>query len=156
VAKRLKFKVELLKAADSSATGIEAPFKVHEVFGTRARVPVRGTINGFAFRSSLMPMGGCHKMAVNRGMREGAGIKAGEMVEIVMERDEDERTVEVPALLKRGLAKSKIAAANWKKQSYSNQKEMVRSLADAKQDETRTRLLAKVMDILKTGKKWTG
>ena len=78
------------------------------------------------------------------------------MVEIVMERDEDERTVEAPALLKGELAKSKTAAANWKKQSYSNQKEMVRSLADAKQAETRTRRLAKVMDLLKTGKKWTG
>jgi hypothetical protein len=156
MARKLKFKVKVLKAPDSSATGIEAPFDVLEVFGTRARVPVRGTINGFAFRSSLMPMGGCHRMAVNRGMREGAGIKGGEMVEIVMERDEDERTVEAPALLKGELAKSKTAAANWKKQSYSNQKEMVRSLADAKQAETRTRRLAKVMDILKTGKKWTG
>ena len=36
------------------------------------------------------------------------------MVEIVMERDEDERTVEAPALLKGELAKSKTAAANWR------------------------------------------
>lgn len=156
MAKKLRFKVELLKAPDSSATGIEAPFDVLKVFGTRARVPVRGTINGLAFRSSLMPMGGCHMMAVNRGMREAAGIKPGEIVEVMMERDQDERTVEVPLLLKRELANSKAATAHWEKQSYSNQKEMVRSILDAKQDETRTRRLAKVMNILKTGKKWTG
>jgi len=156
MAKKLTFKVKLLQAEDSSATGIEAPFSVQEVFGTKARVPVRGTINGFAFRSSLMPMGGCHMMAVNRGMREGAGVKAGDTVEIVIERDEAERTVEVPAPLKKELAKSKTAAANWEKQSYSNRKEMARAILDVKQEETRVRRLAKVMDILKNGKKWTG
>jgi bifunctional DNA-binding transcriptional regulator/antitoxin component of YhaV-PrlF toxin-antitoxin module len=156
VLKKLTFKVKLLQADDSSATGIEAPFSVQEVFGTKARVPVRGTINGFAFRSSLMPMGGCHMMAVNRNMREGAGLKAGDMVEIVMERDEAERSVEIPPPLKKELAKSKTAAANWEKQSYSNQREMARSITDVKQDETRVRRLAKVVDILKTGKKWTG
>jgi hypothetical protein len=156
VAKKLTFKVELLQAEDSSATGIEAPFSVQEVFGTKARVPVRGTINGFAFRSSLMPMGGCHMMAVNRGMREDAGVKAGDVVEIVMERDEAERSVEIPPPLKKELGKSKTAAANWEKQSYSNQKAMALSITEAKQEETRVRRLAKVMDILKTGKKWTG
>jgi bifunctional DNA-binding transcriptional regulator/antitoxin component of YhaV-PrlF toxin-antitoxin module len=156
MAKKLTFKVKLLQAEDSSATGIEAPFSVQEVFGTKARVPVRGTINGFAFRSSLMPMGGCHMMAVNRGMREGAGVKAGDTVEIVIERDEAERTVEVPAPLKKELAKSKTAAANWEKQSYSNRKEMARAILDVKQEETRVRRLAKVMGILKNGKKWTG
>lgn len=40
MAKKLTFKVELLQAEDSSATGIEAPFSVQEVFGTKARVPV--------------------------------------------------------------------------------------------------------------------
>lgn len=156
MAHKLKFKVELLKHEESSATGIHAPFDVLEVFGTRARVPVRGTINGFAFRSSLMPMGGCHIMGVNRTMREGAGVKAGDIVEIVLERDEGERTVDVPPLLKKELAKSKTASANWEKQSYSNRKEMVRSIQEAKQEETRIRRLAKVMDILKNGKKWTG
>jgi hypothetical protein len=154
--KKLTFKVKLLQAEDSSATGIEAPFSVQEVFGTKARVPVRGTVNGFAFRSSLMPMGGCHRMAVNRGMREGAGIKAGDTVTLVMERDEAERTVKLPLPLKRELAMSKTATANWEKNSYSNQKEMVRSITEAKQEETRVRRLAKVMGILKTGKKWTG
>jgi Domain of unknown function (DUF1905)/Bacteriocin-protection, YdeI or OmpD-Associated len=156
VAKKVEFKVELLKHEDSSATGIEAPFDVQKVFGARAGVPVRGTINGFAFRSSLMPMGGCHMMAVNRSMREGAGVKAGDMVEIILERDEAERTVEVPPPLKKELAKSKTAAANWEKQSYSNRKEMARSIIEVKQEETRARRLAKVMDILKNGKKWMG
>jgi Domain of unknown function (DUF1905) len=75
---------------------ITPPIDVPEVFGTRARVPVRGSINGFPFRSSLMPMGGCHMMPVNRTLREGAGVKPGDTVEVVMERDNDVRTVTAP------------------------------------------------------------
>jgi Domain of unknown function (DUF1905) len=111
--KKLRFTVKLEGKAGSSAAWLNAPFDVPETFGTRARVPVRGTINGFPFRSSLMPMGGCHGMAVNRTMRDGAKAKAGDVVEVVMERDEEERTVEAPPELKKELAKSKTAQANW-------------------------------------------
>ena len=84
--KKLKFKTKLVGQDGSSVAAVRFPFDIQEVFGTIARVPVRGTINGFPFRSSLMPMGGCHYMAVNRTMREGAGCKAGDTVSVVMER----------------------------------------------------------------------
>jgi hypothetical protein len=154
--KKLKFTVTLQGKQGSSVAWLNAPFEVVEVFGTRARVPVRGTINGFPFRTSLMPMGGCHGMAVNRTMRDGAGVQAGDSVSIVMERDVRERKVTVPPLLKKELAKSKPAQANWKKLSFTNQKEVALSITGAKQEETRQRRLAKAMDILKSGKKWTG
>jgi len=154
--KKLEFTVKLQGKDGSSVAWLNAPFDVKKVFNTRARVPVRGTINGFPFRTSLMPMGGCHGMAVNKTMRDGAGVEAGDTVSIVLERDEGERTVGVPPLLKKELANSKTAQANWQKLSFTNQKEIALSIRGAKQEETRLRRLAKVMDILKTGKKWTG
>jgi hypothetical protein len=152
--KKLKFKTRLVGQECSSVAAVNAPFDVKEVFGTIARVPVRGTINGFPFRSSLMPMGGCHYMAVNRTMREGASCKAGDTVSVVMERDTAPRVVKVPATLKKALARSKTAQANWKKYSFSNQKEMALAITAAKQEETRARRLARIMGIIKTGKKW--
>jgi hypothetical protein len=154
--KKLKFTVKLEGKEGSSVAWLNAPFDVVKVFGTRARVPVRGTINGFPFRSSLMPMGGCHGMAVNKTMRAGAKAEAGDMVSVVMERDEAERIVAVPPLLKKKLAKSKTAHANWQKLSFTNQKEIALSITGAKQEETRLRRLAKAMDILKNDKKWAG
>jgi Domain of unknown function (DUF1905)/Bacteriocin-protection, YdeI or OmpD-Associated len=154
--KKLEFKVKLDGMEGSSVAALRAPFDVVEVFGTRARVPVRGTINGFPFRSSLMPMGGCHRMVVNETIRDGAGVKAGDTVTVVLERDVAERVVEVPALLKKELAKSKAAQANWETLSFTHQKEIARSITEAKLEETRTRRLAKAIDILKTGKKWMG
>jgi uncharacterized protein YdeI (YjbR/CyaY-like superfamily) len=73
-----------------------------------------------------------------------------------MERDERERTIVPPSLLKKELAKSNTAQANWEKQSFTNKKEMARAITEVKQEGTRARRLAKVMDVLKNGKKWRG
>ena len=54
--KELKFKVKLEGVTSGEVAALSAPFDVEKTFGTPARVPVRGTINGFPFRSSLMPM----------------------------------------------------------------------------------------------------
>jgi hypothetical protein len=154
--KKLRFKVKLEGEARNSAAWLNAPFDVPETFGTRARVPVRGTINGFPFRSSLMPMGGCHGMAVNKMMREGAKAGAGNVVEVVMERDTEPRTVEAPAELKKELAKSKTARARWEKLAFTHKKEIALWIATAKLDETKKRRLAKAIQVLKTEAKWTG
>jgi len=74
----------------------------------------------------------------------------------VMERDEAPRTVTPPPALKKELAKNKTAQANWEKQAFTHKKEMARSIVEVKQEETRARRLAQVMDVLKNGKKWTG
>jgi len=154
--KKLRFKVKLEGKERSDVAWLNAPFDVPETFGTRARVPVRGTINGFPFRSSLMPMGGCHGMAVNIAMRDGAKAKAGDVVDVVIERDEEPRTVEAPPELEKELTKSKIARERWEKLAFTHKKEMAISIRDAKQEETKKRRLAKVMHVLKTGAKWTG
>jgi Domain of unknown function (DUF1905)/Bacteriocin-protection, YdeI or OmpD-Associated len=154
--KKLTFKVKLEGVPGMEVAALRAPFDVVETFGTRTRVPVRGTINGFPYRSSLMPMDGCHRMVVNREIREGAGVRAGETVKVVMERDEAPRTVTPPPSLKKELVKNKTAQANWTKLAFTHKKEMARSIVEAKQEETRARRLAKVMDVLKNGEKWMG
>ena len=153
---KLRFKVKIEGKEAGVVAAITPPVDVPEFFGTRARVPVRGTINGFPFRSSLMPMGGCHMMPVNKTLRDGAGAKPGDIVEIVMERDDQERTVDAPLVLKKALVKNKAAKANWEKLAFTHKKEMAVWVAGAKQEETRERRLAKVMQVLGAGTKWTG
>lgn len=153
---KLRFKAKLEGEDKSSAAWLNAPFDVPETFGTRARVPVRGTINGFPFRSSLMPMGGCHGMAVNKAMREGANVQAGDVVNVILERDREVRTVEAPPELKKELAKSEAARKRWDELAFTHKKEMAILISSAKQEETKKRRLEKVMGALKTGTKWTG
>ena len=83
-------------------------------------------------------------------------MKPGDMVEVVMERDEEERTVEAPPELAKELKKNKKALERWEMLAFTHKKEMAISIVGAKQEETRKRRLAKVMDVLKTGAKWTG
>jgi len=153
---KLRFKAKIHGQEAGVVAAIIPPVDVPEMFGTRGRVPVRGTINGFPYRSSLMPCGGPHMMPVNKALCRGAGAGPGDVVEVVMERDEEKRTVEAPPELKRELAKSKTAQANWDKLAFTHKKEMAISISGAKQEETRERRLAKIVRILKTGAKWTG
>lgn len=154
--KKLRFRVKIQGKEAGVVSAITPPVDVAEFFGTRGRVPVRGTINGFAFRSSLMSMGGCHMMPVNKALCAGAGAKPGDTVDVMMERDKEERTVEAPPELERELAKSKKAQERWEKLAFTHKKEMANCIRDAKQEETKKRRLAKVMRVLKTGAKWTG
>jgi len=153
---KLRFNVKLEGAEGTSGAWMPAPFDVPETFGTKGRVPVKGTINRFPFRSSLMPMGGCHGMPVNKKLREGAQAEAGDVVEVVMERDLEERTIEAPPELKKELAKYSKAREHWDKLAFTHKKEMANWIREAKQDETKKRRLTKVMDVLKKGTKWTG
>jgi hypothetical protein len=152
----LRFRAKIEGKEAGVVAAITPPVDVPEFFGTRARVPIRGTINGYPFRSSLMPRGARRMMPVNKTLREGAGVQPGDTVDVVMERDEEERTVAAPAVLKKAMAKSKSAQANWEKMSFSNKKEMALAIVGAKQEDTRRRRLAKIVEILKTGAKWTG
>jgi hypothetical protein len=156
VKQKLRFTTKINGREAGAVAAIIPPVDVPEVFGTRARVPVRGTINGFPFRSSLMPMGGCHMMPVNKTLRDGAGVRPGDTVEVVMERDDEKRTVEPPAVLKKALARNKSAKKNWEGLAFTHQKEMAVWIEGAKQEETRVRRLAKVMLVLERGTKWTG
>jgi hypothetical protein len=152
----LRFRAKIEGKEVGVVAAIAPPVDVPTFFGTRGRVPIRGTINGYPFRSSLMPCGERRMMPVNKKLCEGARVQPGDIVEVVMERDEEERTVEAPVVLKKELAKNKAAQANWEKLSFSHQKEMALAITGAKQEETRTRRLAKIMGILKSGAKWTG
>ena len=66
-----KFNVKLLRHTGSDAAILKPPFDVTAVFQRKGRVPVKGTINGFPFRSSLMNMGDGHMMVINAQMRTG-------------------------------------------------------------------------------------
>ena len=149
-----RFRVLVEREEGSEVCGISIPFDVEQTFGTRGRVPVRGTLNGAPFRSSLFRMGGdCHFMVVNRKLREASGVRGGETVPVVLERDTEERTVEPPADFARTLRSNKEARATWDKLSYTHRREHVEHIEDAKKPETRQRRVEKSIALLAAGKK---
>ena len=148
-----KFKVKLLGQAGSEVAALKPPFDVVAVFERKGRVPVKGTINGFPFRSSLMNMGDGHMMVVNAQLRAGAKCKAGDIVTVLLQLDEDKRTVAVPAWLKKIIAGDPKAKEFWPKLSFTHQKEYVREIEGAKKPETRDKRVAAVMEALRKGQR---
>lgn len=147
---RKEFKAKLQGMGPGGAwTCLKVPFSVEKVWGTRARLSVKGTLNGFGYRSSIFPMGdGTHMMMVNKAMQQGARARAGGTVKVTMEPDTTPRTVAVPSILKKALAKNKRAKTAFNKLSYSHKKEYVDSITEAKQAETRARRVQKTVAAL--------
>ena len=146
---RLKFSAKLVPAGPKGAwCFLHFPFDIVKTFGTRARVPVAGTINGFPFRSSLSPMEGRHVMCINKTMQAGAKVKPGDTAYFVMVRDEQPRTVTVPAALRKVLAANQAAKAVFKDLAYSHRKEYVDWINIAKKAETQQRRLEKLVAML--------
>lgn len=144
------FKVKLVPMGEGGSwTCLKVPFKVEKVWRTRARLSVRGTINGFTYRSSVFPLGdGTHMMMVNKAMQAGAGVRVGQTVRVVMEPDTAPRTVRVPSELKKALAKQKTAKAVFEKLSYSHKKVYVEFITEAKRLETRAARVEKTLKAL--------
>jgi uncharacterized protein YdeI (YjbR/CyaY-like superfamily) len=96
------------------------PFSPAKVWKTRNRMRVKGTINGFAFRTSLF--GSAEKgyvVLVNKTMQEGAQAFSGEMAEFTLEPDLEERTAAVPPELAKLLKQDRALAKWFQAMSYS-------------------------------------
>ena len=153
-----KFQGRLERMAPGGAwTCIRIPFSAEEVFGSKARVPVKGTINGFAFRSSIFPTGdGTHFMMVNKGMQQGASVKPGDSVQVALEKDTAPRVLVVPQDLTDALANDGEAQAGFDNMSHSYRKEYVDWIESAKREETRARRIQKALTMLSGGERLKG
>jgi Bacteriocin-protection, YdeI or OmpD-Associated/Domain of unknown function (DUF1905) len=132
--------------------GVEVPFDVREIYG-EARPPVRGTVNGVPFQSRLMVYGGVTWLGLRNELRREAGLADGDSVDVEIERDDSPREVEVPPELASALASDDIAAGVYESLSFTHRREYAEWIAGAKKEETRTRRVAKALEMLRDGVK---
>ena len=97
-----------------------------------------------------MPTGdGDFCLGVLKAIQQSAGVKRGDIVTVDLELDDAPRVIEPPADLAGALARDQDAAAAWERLSYTNKREMARSLEEAKRPETRERRLAAALERLR-------
>src|SRR5882672_6764058 len=119
---------------------IRLPFDAQKTWGSRGQIRIKGTINDFAFRTSLFPTGdGHHYMIVNKQMQKGGRVQPGMEAQFRIEPDLEERTVPVSPELERALKESKRLQKYYLNLTPSTRVEIVRVIAGAKQPETRRR-----------------
>lgn len=154
---RAAFTARLESGGEGGAwTLLRIPDDVQRDLGAGARVAVRGTINGYGFRSSIFPDGDRRIMMVNRAMQQGAGAASGDVVRVVLESDSEPRTVTVPADFVRAFARAPAALAHFDGMSYSHRKAYVEWIEEAKRPETRRRRIEKAIEMLGEGRKLKG
>lgn len=129
---------------------VEVPFDVNQRFG-RARAPVRGTVDGTDFRTTVAVYGNRYYIGFNKELRERAGIAIGDRVQVALELDREPRTVEVPPALAAALENDSKARAVFEALSYTHRNEYARWIAEAKRDETRDRRVDKALAMLREG-----
>jgi hypothetical protein len=112
------------------------PFDPREVFG-KLRAPVKVTVNGHTYRSTIFDMGNGPFLPLRRSNRDGAGLQGGEEVEVTLELETEKREVTPPDDLVAALKAHPAAWAGWEKLSYTFQRENVEAVEGAKRPETR-------------------
>ena len=147
---RHRFEAELTLSG-RSGTYVVVPLEVPTVFGSR-RPPVRGTVNGVPFRSTIAPYGDAFYLGVNRELRTRAGAEAGDTVVVELERDDEPREVEVPADLAEALTADAAALGTFESLSYTHRKEYVRWIDEAKREATRRKRIEQAVVMLREGK----
>ena len=135
-----------------TATGIRVPPAVVEGLGQGRRPPVCVTINGHTYRSTVAVMGGEYMVGVSAENRAGAGVAAGDEVDVDIELDTEPRRVAVPADLAKALDRDVAAKVRFEGLSYSNQRRHVLAVEEAKTAETRQRRITKAVAALAEGR----
>jgi len=134
-------------------TFLGIPIEVSAMFGSKGQVKVKGTINGYPFRSTALPMGdGSHYLVVGKDIRDHIAVAQGDSVIVVLELDTEERRITVPDDFLRAMDGQPQARQIFDRLSYSHQKEYVNWILSAKQTETRQRRVDKAIVMLSQGK----
>ena len=147
----MRFHTTILQSGPT-ATGIQVPDDVVAALGAGKRPPVRVTINGFTYRSTIAVMGGVFMVGVSAENRAGAGVRGGDEVDIDIELDTAPRELAVPADLATALDADPAARRFFDGLSYSNRQWHVLSVEGAKTTETRERRIAKSVAMLHEGR----
>jgi hypothetical protein len=143
---RFRTTVEL---GGKTATGMRVPADVVAGLGSHKRPPVRVTINGYTYRTTVAVMGGLFLLPLSAENRAGAGVAAGDDVEVDIELDNEPRVVSVPDDFAAALAADATAKQRFDALSYSNKSRHVIAIEQAKTPETRARRIEKALSSLR-------
>ena len=153
--KKYKFKVKI-EAGDGGGAYVFFPYDTEKEFATKGKVPVKATFNGVPDTGSLIKYGKpLHVLGMPKAVRAETGKGPGDTIEVVVWKDEEIRTVDVPAQFKNLMKKEGLIPV-FEKLSYTHRKEYCRWITEAKKEETRLKRLEKAIEMLKKGVKTPG
>jgi hypothetical protein len=139
----MKFRTTI-ELGGKTATGFAVPDEVVEDLGSGRRPAVTVTIGGYTYRTTVARMGDRFMVPLSAENRTGAGVAAGDDVDVSIELDTAPRLVDVPDDFATAMTEAGIRPA-FDKMSFTHRKEWVRSIEDAKSAATRQRRIDKAV-----------
>lgn len=146
-----KFTAEIKKREGINGTYVEIPFDVEKIFGAK-RVKVKASFDGVPYRGSIVRMNGIFLIGISQEIRKAIGKNPGDLVRVEIEKDDDEREIELPEDFKAALEENDIARKHFEKLSYSHQREYVQWILTAKKAETKAARIKQGILMLSEGK----
>jgi len=134
---------------EGAMCAIPLTFDPKAVFG-KVRAPVKVTLNGYTYRSTIAAMGGPPCIPLRKSHREAAGLVGGETLEIRLELDTEARVVKPPADLVKALKGRPPAWDRWRELSYTHQREHVESIEGARTPQTRAHRLERSAEAIRS------
>jgi hypothetical protein len=134
-----------------TATGMQVPPEVVEELRAGKKPAVVVTIGSHTYRSTIASRGGVYLLPLSAENRAGAGVAAGDEVEVTVELDTEPREVAVPDDLAAALADDDAARAAFERLPYSHQLRHVLAIEGAKAADTRQRRVTKALEMLREG-----
>lgn len=147
-----KFTAVIKQHENINGAYIEPPFDVEEVFGAK-RVKVLATFDGIEYRGSIVRMDGCYMLGMTQDIRKTIGKNFGDSVKVTIEKDVDERTIEIPSDLSEALKDKPEADKTYENLSYTAKKDYISWITGAKKPETRLKRVESTVQLLLEGKK---
>ena len=135
--------------SDQGACFIRVPPQTLTALGEGKRMPVKVTLNGYTYRTTIAVYGGKSYIGVRREVREAAGVAAGDPLTVGLEYDAQVRTVDLPEALRAALEADAAIAAAFEKLSYTRKKEFIRWVTGGKRAETQRRRMEQAMAMLR-------
>lgn len=114
----------------------------------KGAIPVRGKINGKQYQQTLLKYSGNWRLYVNMKMLKHSPKRIGEIIEVEMEFDPSDRTIEPHPKLTKALAKNKEAKDVFERLSPSKQKEIVRYIANLKTEKSIEKNVTRAINFL--------
>jgi hypothetical protein len=146
----MRFRTKILQTG-ATTTGIEVPTTVVTGLGSGKRPAVKVTIKGYTYRTSIASMGGASMISVSAKVREEAGVAGGDTVDVDVELDTEQRTVEAPPDLAKAFKRDAAARKAFDGLSNSRKQRLTLPIENAKTDATRRRNVDKALTMLRDG-----
>lgn len=147
----MEFDAVIKKPDGVNGAYVQIPYDVESEYGSR-RVKVKAYFDGHLYRGSIVRMGGIHVIGMTQVIRGIINKDPGDTVHVRIEKDMDERALELPENFTKLLDAEPEAKDFYETLSYTHKKEYAVFLTQAKKEETKQARMSKALERLREKK----